>query len=56
MLPPEPPPRCSEYQRLATPEEPDRWRWFSDGVGALEGFCPECAEREFDVPRAVGEP
>jgi hypothetical protein len=26
----------------------DEWRAYSDGVGDLLVFCPECAEREFD--------
>jgi len=25
----------------------DDWRAYSDGMGELVTFCPECAEREF---------
>ena len=29
-------------------EDPENeWRVYSDGVGKLVTFCPECAEREF---------
>ena len=25
----------------------EHWTWWSDGLGKLLPFCPECAEREF---------
>jgi len=28
-------------------------RVYSDGVGELHTFCPECAEREFGTPPKV---
>ena len=46
--------RCSEcYRKPREDENPDdEWRAYSDGVGELHVFCPECAEREFspDAP------
>jgi NAD-dependent SIR2 family protein deacetylase len=40
--------RCIECNRKAEPNEVRKWRYFSDGVGSLLPFCPDCAEREFD--------
>jgi hypothetical protein len=37
MRPPTPPEENSD----------DEWRLYSDGLGELMLFCPECAEREF---------
>jgi hypothetical protein len=41
--------RCKECGRLPRPDEnaADEWRDYSDGVGELLVFCPECAAREF---------
>jgi hypothetical protein len=46
-------PRCTECSRRPRRDEnaDDEWRVYSDGVGELLVFCPECAEREFS-PRA----
>ncbi len=40
---------CAECGRESTALEntEDSWRAYSDGVGELIVFCPECAEREF---------
>jgi hypothetical protein len=42
---------CGECDRKPRPEEnaDDDWRAYSDGVGELIVFCPECAKREFGV-------
>jgi hypothetical protein len=46
--------RCTECGRIPHEDEnpDDEWRVYSDGVGELHSFCPECAEREFapDAP------
>ena len=44
--------RCAECQRAPRPDEnaDDRWRVYSDGLGELMTFCPECAQREFGAP------
>jgi DNA-directed RNA polymerase subunit RPC12/RpoP len=41
--------RCANCGRKAREDEnpDDEWRPYSDGVGELHVFCPECAEREF---------
>jgi hypothetical protein len=44
--------RCTRPTRSYLPDQPEektrrRWRAYSDGVGELIVFCPECAEREF---------
>ena len=49
---------CANCGRLSAPEEnpDDQWRVYSDGVGELHIFCPECAAREFDnlsAPRST---
>ena len=47
----EPPPlvACAECGR--TVDDPEaiaqRWTYWSDGVGELLPYCPECAAREF---------
>ena len=40
---------CAKCGRAPLPEEAadDSWRAYSDGVGELIVFCPECAGREF---------
>ena len=40
---------CAECGRKPRPDEnaEDEWRAYSDGVGELVVFCPECAECEF---------
>jgi hypothetical protein len=40
---------CAECGRKPRDHEnaADEWRPYSDGVGELIVFCPECAEREF---------
>ncbi len=40
---------CAECGRSPSRHEDaeDSWRAYSDGVGELHVFCPECAEREF---------
>jgi hypothetical protein len=40
---------CAESGREPREDEnaADEWRAYSDGVGELHVFCPECAEREF---------
>jgi hypothetical protein len=40
---------CAECRRESRDDEnaADEWRAYSDGVGELHVFCPECAEREF---------
>ena len=47
-------PCCSECRRTPREDEnpDDEWRVYSDGIGELPVFCPECAEREFapDAP------
>jgi hypothetical protein len=40
---------CAEYGGLLPAEESERWRYFSDGLGELVLFCPECPEGEFGV-------
>jgi hypothetical protein len=42
--------RCSVCNRPPHPGEnwQDEWRAYSDGVGTLHPFCPECADREFN--------
>jgi hypothetical protein len=42
---------CAECGRQPRDEErpEDEWRSYSDGVGELHTFCPECAEREFGL-------
>jgi hypothetical protein len=46
--------RCAECHRRPRPDEnpDDEWRVYSDGIGELHTFCPECARREFapDAP------
>ncbi len=43
------PPRCANCGREPREDEKpgDEWRVYSDGVGELVIFCPECWEREF---------
>jgi hypothetical protein len=43
--------RCSECHRRPRPDEnpADEWRAYSDGVGELHTFCPECAERALSL-------
>jgi hypothetical protein len=43
---------CAECGRNPRDNEnaDDEWRAYSDGVGELHTFCPECAEREFNPP------
>ena len=31
----------------------EKWRFWSDGVGGLLPFCPECARREFATDAAA---
>ena len=31
--------------------EKEKWGYWSDGLGELHLFCPECAEREFGHAR-----
>ncbi len=31
----------------------EKWRYWSDGVGELIPFCPECARREFALYAAA---
>lgn len=38
---------CSECRRRPRENAADEWRVYSDGVGGLHVFCPECAAREF---------
>jgi hypothetical protein len=39
---------CTECARSpADGEDPETWRYRSDGVGELHPFCPECDRREF---------
>lgn len=47
--------RCVNCRRPPRPDEnaDDEWRVYSDGVGELHTFCPECAEREFGTPPKV---
>jgi hypothetical protein len=26
---------------------PEKWTYWSDGLGGLHPYCPECAQREF---------
>jgi len=35
-------PEVDEFAAIA-----ERWSYWSDGVGELVPFCPECAKREF---------
>ena len=41
--------RCAECGRAVNEltSITERWRHWSDGVGELHPFCPECAAREF---------
>jgi hypothetical protein len=41
--------RCEECRREPRESEraADEWRCYSDGLGELRDFCPECAAREF---------
>ena len=41
--------RCANCNRTPRDDEnpDDEWRAYSDGLGELHVFCPECAEREF---------
>lgn len=41
--------RGMECEREVSEEEAQatRWGFWSDGLGDLMPFCPECAEREF---------
>jgi hypothetical protein len=43
---------CAECGGKPRPDEnaDDEWRAYSDGVGELHVFCPECAESEFGEP------
>jgi hypothetical protein len=43
---------CAESGREPREDEnaADEWRAYSDGVGELPVFCPECAERESTGP------
>ena len=46
---------CAEYGREADERwtVAERWTWWSDGLGELLPFCPDCAECEFGH-RVVG--
>jgi hypothetical protein len=41
--------RCAEYGRKvdAFTAIAEKWGYWSDGVGELVPFCPDCARREF---------
>jgi hypothetical protein len=54
--PEETPLRCAECGRVPREAEnaDDDWRAFSDGIGELHVFCPECAEREFGNSAVTG--
>ena len=41
--------RCAECDRAVHELDAiaERWTYWSDGVGDLHPYCPECAEREF---------
>ncbi len=45
---------CAECGRAPLLEEvaEESWRAYSDGLGELHVFCPECAEREFGAALA----
>lgn len=45
--------RCEECDREPRADETadDEWRCYSDDLGELLVFCPECAEREFGHSR-----
>ena len=50
--------RCAECGRAVEFEAiTERWTYWSDGVGELHPYCPECAAREFGLPpsREAGE-
>jgi hypothetical protein len=49
------PPTCAECGPDPREDEnaADEWRAYSDGVGELHVFCPECAAREFGVDPAL---
>ena len=42
---------CAECGRPVTESDAiaQHWTYWSDGVGELVPFCPECAAREFGV-------
>ena len=44
--------RCANCGRKPREDEnpDDEWRVYSDGLGELHVFCPECWEREFGRP------
>jgi hypothetical protein len=52
--------RCAECGRTPRDDEnaADEWRAYSDGVGGLPVFCPDCASREFGyrLSRSVNTP
>ena len=41
--------RCAECGRKVDEPTAERegWGYWSDGLGELQPYCPECAEREF---------
>jgi hypothetical protein len=45
---------CAQCGRQPRGDEnaADEWRCYSDGVGELIVFCPECVEREFGTGKA----
>ena len=49
-LDPQTPVRCAECGREVDEFTAikQQWRYWSDGLGELHPYCPECAEREFD--------
>lgn len=40
--------RCTECGRVVVERDAERdgWRYWSDGVGELLPFCPDCSRRE----------
>ena len=51
-------PQCAECSREVTVAGAisERWTYWSDGVGELHPYCPECAQREFGLPLRVRDP
>lgn len=46
---------CAECGRQATEQDAEQegWGYWSDGLGGLHPFCPDCAGREFEVVSRV---